>query len=87
VLKDQGKAGKILLAGFDDLPDTLAAIRDGTAKFCIAQATYKMGWLSVEKLLEAMDGKPLEKQIDTGVVIVTAENVDTYMQDMKKGVE
>jgi ribose transport system substrate-binding protein len=84
VLKEQGKAGKIVLAGFDDMPDTLAAIRDGVVKFCIAQRTYKMGWLSVEKLLDAIDGKPLPKQLDTGVLIVTKDNADDYMQDMKE---
>ena len=83
-LKQQGKAGKVILAGFDDLPDTLAAIREGVVQFCIAQRTYKMGWLSVEKLLEAADGKPLPKEIDTGVLIINKQNVDTYMQEMKK---
>jgi ribose transport system substrate-binding protein len=83
-LKEQGKAGKILLAGFDDLPDTLTAIRNGTVNFCIAQRTYKMGWLSIEKLLEAMDKKPVPKEIDTGVLIITKANVDNYMQEMKK---
>jgi ribose transport system substrate-binding protein len=83
-LKQQGKAGKIILAGFDDLPDTLAGIRSGVVNFCIAQRTYKMGWLSVEKLLEAMDGKPLPKTIDTGVLVITKDNADSYMQDMKK---
>jgi ribose transport system substrate-binding protein len=83
-LKQQGKAGKIVVAGFDDLPDTLAGIRDGSVNFCIAQRTYKMGWVSVEKLLEAIEGKPLPKEIDTGVLVITKANVDTYMQDMKK---
>jgi ribose transport system substrate-binding protein len=83
-LKEQGKAGKIILAGFDDLPDTLTAIRNGTVNFCIAQRTYKMGWLSVEKLLDATDNKPLPKEIDTGVLIITKANADTYMQEMKK---
>jgi ribose transport system substrate-binding protein len=83
-LKQQGRAGKVILAGFDDLPDTLAGIRSGTVNFCIAQRTYKMGWLSVEKLRDALDNKPLPKQIDTGVLIITKDNVDTYMQDMKK---
>jgi len=84
VLKERGKAGKVILAGFDDLPDTLAAVRNGIVSFCIAQRTYKMGWLSVEKLLDAVDGKPLPKEIDTGVLIITKANVDTYMQDMRK---
>ena len=83
-LKQQGKGGKIVLAGFDDMPDSLAAIRSGVANFCIAQRTYKMGWMSVEKLLEATEGKDLPKEIDTGVIIITKENADTYMQDMKK---
>jgi ribose transport system substrate-binding protein len=83
-LKQQGKAGKVTLAGFDDLPDTLAAIRGDVVNFCIAQRTNKMGWLSVEKLLEAVDNKPLPKEIDTGVLIITKANVDNYMQEMKK---
>ncbi len=83
-LKQQGKAGAIILAGFDDLPDTLAGIRSGVVNFCIAQRTYKMGWLSVEKLLDAIDGKALPKEIDTGVLVISKDNVDTYMQDMKK---
>jgi ribose transport system substrate-binding protein len=83
-LKQQGKAGKIILAGFDDLPDTLAAIKSGAVSFCIAQRTYKMGWLSIEKLLEAVDHKPLPKEVDTGVLMITRENADSYMAEMKR---
>ena len=84
VLKQQGKAGKILLAGFDDLKDTLEGIKDGTVSFCLVQKTFKMGWLSVEALLDATKGKTLPKQTDTGVLFVTKANVGNYMQDMKK---
>jgi ABC-type sugar transport system substrate-binding protein len=44
-----------------------------------------MGWLSVERLIEACEGKPLPKTIDTSVIVVTTVNLDTYRQDMKKG--
>lgn len=84
VLKGRSKDKPVILAGFDDLPETLEGIRSGLIVFCIAQRTYKMGWLSVEKLLDAIDGKPLPKEIDTGVLIINKSNVDTYMQDMKK---
>jgi ribose transport system substrate-binding protein len=85
VLKEQKKSGKILVGGFDDQRDTLAGIRDGTVQFCIAQKTYKMGYLSVETLLDAMAGKPIaQKEIDTGVLIITKDNVDTYMDEMRK---
>jgi len=81
VLKRLNKTG-IILAGFDDSPEALAAIKDGDCAFCIAQKTYKMGWMSVEKLLDACNGKPLEKQYDTGIIFVTKDNVDTYKKDV-----
>jgi ribose transport system substrate-binding protein len=84
VLKQQGKAGKILLAGFDDLKDTLQGIKDGAVSFCIVQKTFKMGWLSVEALLDAVNGKTLPKVTDTGVLFVTNDNIATYMDEMKK---
>jgi ribose transport system substrate-binding protein len=84
VLRQHKPSHPIVLAGFDDLPDTLQAIRESVCNFAIAQRTYKMGWLSCEKLLDASDGKPLPKVIDTGVLIIDKSNVDTYMQEMRK---
>jgi len=84
VLKQQKKAGKIILGGFDDLKDTLEGIKDGTVAFCLVQKTFKMGWLSVEALLDATKGKTLPKVTDTGVLFVTKDNVGSYMDEMKK---
>jgi ribose transport system substrate-binding protein len=84
VLKQQGKAGKILLAGFDDLKDTLEGIKDGSVAFCIVQKTFKMGWLSIEALRDAIAGKALPKVTDTGVLFVAKDNVGSYMDEMKK---
>jgi ribose transport system substrate-binding protein len=81
VLKRQNKSG-IILAGFDDSPEALTAIKEGSCAFCIAQKTYKMGWMSVEKLLDACNGKAVEKQYDTGIIFVTKANMDTYMKDV-----
>jgi ribose transport system substrate-binding protein len=86
VLKQQGKAGKIILAGFDDLPDTIAAIDGGVVNFCVAQRTYRMGWLSIVRLLDAMENKPLASSVDTGILIITKANAHSYMQEMKKEV-
>ena len=85
--KGQLKKGQILLAGFDDQKETLDAIRAGDCQFSIAQKTYKMGWLSLEVLRAAHQGKPIPKNIDTGVELIRKDNVDTYMQDMKKEVQ
>ncbi len=84
VIKEQDKAGNIAIGGFDDLKDTLEGIRDGSINFCLVQKTFTMGWLSVEKLLAATKGETIEEEIDTGIIIVTKDNVDSYMEEMKK---
>lgn len=87
VLREQNKAGKILVGSFDDLEETLSGIRDGSIQYTIVQKTFNMGWLSVETLLDAIEGKEVPDMVDTGVVIVTKDNIDSYMQDMKKELE
>jgi len=82
VVKRQGKTGRVLVAGFDDLGDTLQGIRDGSVAFCVVQNTYKMGWLSVEQLLDAVGGRPMPRIIDTGAVFVDRSNIDTYKAAM-----
>jgi len=81
VVRRQG--ARVLVAGFDDLPDTLQGIRDGLISFCVVQNTYKMGWLSVQRLLDAVAGRPLPKINDTGVVFVDRGNLDTYKAMME----
>lgn len=71
----------IILAGFDDSPESEAAVKDGTCAFFVAQRTYTMGVMSLEKLLDASQGKTLDKQYDTGTDIVTKANVDTFKKD------
>ncbi len=83
VLKRQDEAGQVVVAGFDDLGDTLQGIRDGSIVFCVVQNTYRMGWLSVERLLDAVHGKSLSPVIDTGVVFVDKRNIDTYRKRME----
>lgn len=81
VVREKGRQG-LVLAGFDDLPDTVAGIRDGAIAFCVVQNTYAMGWLSVECLLDAVERHPIPPFIDTGVVFVDKANVDTYALKM-----
>ena len=71
------------MAGFDDLGDTLQGIRDGSIVFCVVQNTYRMGWLSVERLLDAVAGRVVPRVIDTGVVFVDRKNIDTYRKMME----
>jgi ribose transport system substrate-binding protein len=85
-LERQGRTGKVLVAGFDDLPATIDGIRQGSISFCVAQKTFKMGWLSVRALLMATQGRKLPPKVDTGVVFVSRTNLDTYVDEMRNEV-
>jgi ribose transport system substrate-binding protein len=87
VLKEQGRAGEVIIGGFDDLQETLTGVRDGSVQFCLVQKAYKMGWLSVEKMLDLKAGRSVPDVIDTGLIIVTKNNVDTYMAEVKSEVK
>jgi len=87
VLKEQGRIGDIIVGGFDDLPETITGIKEGSVQFCLVQKAYKMGWISVEKLNDLRAGKSVPDVIDTGIIIVTKDNVDSYMAQVKAEVQ
>lgn len=76
-LKTLGKVGQVKLVGFDAADEEVAALREGAVQALIVQDPFRMGNLSVKAAVDALAGKPVEKRIDTGVHIVTIENLDT----------
>jgi ribose transport system substrate-binding protein len=76
-LKSRGLAGKIKLVGFDASPNELKALRDGTVDALIVQNPYQMGYLGVKTALDMLNGEPVDKRIDTGVFVVTRENLES----------
>lgn len=87
VVKSKGLQDKIVIGGFDDLRDTLSLIEEGIIDFSIVQKTYKMGWLSVEKILALNEHRIVDKTYDTGVLVLTSENLDTYKDDLKNEIK
>jgi ribose transport system substrate-binding protein len=83
VVKSRNLQDSIVVGGFDDLSDTVNLIKEGIIDFSIVQKTYKMGWLSIEKLLAISENDVVNKIYDTGVLIITSENVNTYKEDLK----
>lgn len=79
-IAEQGKTGYILLIGFDDLDQTLELIRSGEIYGTIAQQPYNGGYLSVQYMVDLLNGKEIPERVDTGCVLVTKDNVDTYKE-------
>lgn len=73
-LQDGGQAGKIKLVGFDASVKLLEALENGQIQGLVVQDPTKMGYLGVKTLLEHLQGKKVERRIDTGATLVTKAN-------------
>jgi len=75
-LQDINKAGKITFVGFDASDAFIEAMRKNQLQGIVLQNPLNMGYLGVRTMVESLQGKSVEKRIDTGVTIVTPDNLD-----------
>jgi len=76
-LRDLGKAGgKVKMVGFDSGSQSVADLKRGDVQGLVVQNPVLMGYKGVMTMVEHLQGKKVEKRIDTGVVLVTPENAD-----------
>lgn len=76
-IKQAGKAGQVAAIGFDGNKDLQDFVKDGTLNAILVQGSFQMGEKGVQAIMELIDGKSVEPQIDTGVVLVTKDNIDS----------
>lgn len=81
VLTEAGRIDDTVICGFDCYPQSLKFMKEGTFEGNVAQSPYKMGYMGVETAILAARGETVTKFIDTGVLLVTPENVDEYIAD------
>jgi ribose transport system substrate-binding protein len=76
-LRDIGRAGgEVKMVGFDAGTQSVADLKAGDVQGLVVQNPFRMGYLGVLTILDHLQGKPVEKRIDTGVTLVTQENMD-----------
>jgi ribose transport system substrate-binding protein len=76
-LHDIGKAGgKVKMLGFDAGSQSVADLKRHDVQGLVVQNPVYMGYKGVMVIVEHLQGKKVEKRIDTGVVLVTPENAD-----------
>ena len=76
-LRDLGKGGgKVKMVGFDAGSQSVIDLKNGDVQGLIVQNPVFMAYKGVMTLIEYLQGKPVEKRIDTGVVLVTPENIE-----------
>jgi ribose transport system substrate-binding protein len=76
-LQEARLAGKIVFVGFDSSPKLVQGLRAGDLQGLVLQNPAKMGYLGVQTIIAHLRGEPVEKVIDTGVVLATKDNMDS----------
>ena len=75
-LQDIGKAGKVMFVGFDTSQTFIDAMRAKQLHGIVVQNPFNMGYLGVRTMVESLQGKTVDKRIDTGVTMITSDNLD-----------
>ena len=75
-LREQGMAGKVKYVGFDANEQLVDALKQGEIQGLVVQDPVKMGYLGVMAAVDVLRHRAVEPMIDTGVGLVTTENMD-----------
>lgn len=76
-LQDIGKAGKVSFVGFDSSQTFIDALNANQLHGIVVQNPFNMGYLGVKTMVDSLLGKPVDRKIDTGVMLVTKENMQS----------
>ena len=71
-----GKAGKVHFVGFDASQILIDAMRARQLDGIAIQNPMRMGYLGVKTMVAYLRKQPVEKKVDTGVMMVTPDNLD-----------
>jgi ribose transport system substrate-binding protein len=76
-LQDNNLTGKVKFVGFDATGPEVDALKAGQIQALISQNPFRMGYLGVKTCVAAIRGEKFDTQIDSGVELVTPDNVNT----------
>jgi ribose transport system substrate-binding protein len=76
-IRQRNLQGKVVLVGFDSTPDLVNNVRDGAIDSLVLQNPFKMGYEGVKTIVDKINNKTPERRIDTGVKLLTRDNLDT----------
>jgi len=83
-IKEAGMVGKVKVVSMDGIKPILDAIKEGVIDSSSATIPKMQGSMSLLMLWQASLGVQLPQAIDTGIDVITQENVDRYLADRGK---
>lgn len=75
-IEEAGVADDFPAIAFDADEDQIQALRDGYLDALMVQDPFAMGYEGVHSAIRAIEGEELEDYVDTGITVVTQENLD-----------
>jgi ribose transport system substrate-binding protein len=75
--RQKGLAGKLVLVGFDATSNLIEEVKAGAIDSLVLQNPFKMGYEGVKTIVDKLNKKEPPRRLDTGVSLLTKENVDT----------
>jgi ribose transport system substrate-binding protein len=82
-IKQSGRAGSVKVVGMDGIRPILEAIKEGLIESSSATIPRMQGSMAILMLWQATQGLKLPRSIDTGIDLITQENVDRHLADAK----
>lgn len=80
-VKDAGKAGEILIGGYDAIQETVDLIREGVIYCAVAQDCRSTGYWLIQEMIDAADGKIEEpREYYVGTFVLSNETMDLMPQ-------
>jgi ribose transport system substrate-binding protein len=84
-IKQKGLSGKVVLGGFDSSPNLIDDLKAGAIDSLVLQNPFRMGYEGVKAIVDRLNGQTPQRRVDTGVTLLTKENLDTpEMQQLVK---
>ncbi len=78
LIVDRNKVGSIAIVGYGDTEDILRYISKDIIYGTVMSDPYKMGFESLEALIDIKEENNVSTFIDTGVRVITKTNIDEY---------
>ena len=78
-IREAGRVGRVTAVGMDGIEPILHAIKDGVLESSAATIADLQGSMALLMLWQVAEGMRIPQQIDTGIDLITAANVDDFL--------
>jgi len=78
-IRKAGRVGRVAVVGMDGIRPILEAVKEGVLESSASTIPAMQGSMSILMLWQASLGVPMPQRVDTGIDLITRENVDSFL--------